>query len=116
MKQQTQVLFLALALGCSGGAGRDAGAADANDLSDSDGDTISDVDEGRDSGRGGRDSDLDRMPDYRDADSDNDGLLDAFEAGDEALATPPRDSDGDGTPDFLDLDSDANEIPDAREG
>ena len=46
---------------------------------DTDGDRISDEDEGRVEGR---DSDHDGTPDYLDDDSDNDGISDAIEAGD----------------------------------
>ncbi len=80
---------------------------------DSDGDTISDYDEGRASLV---DTDGDGTPDYLDADSDGDGISDSVEAGDANLATPPIDSDGDGIPDFRDLDSDDNGVPDAVEG
>ena len=56
---------------------------------DSDGDGISDVEEGEE------DSDDDGLPNFQDTDSDGDGLTDAEETGDE-------DSDQDGTPDRLD--------------
>ena len=79
---------------------------------DTDGDTISDVDEGV---AISRDSDKDGIPDYRDADSDGDGISDAIEAGDAVLATPPRDTDKDGIPDYLDVDSDNDRLPDALE-
>ena len=72
-----------------------------NDLleGDSDGDTISDSDEG---GAEELDTDGDGNPDYLDTDSDNDGILDAVEAGDDKIETPPIDSDGDNSPDFHD--------------
>jgi hypothetical protein len=89
-------------------AGTDAWRPDA----DTDGDFLTDAQEGRDLGT---DTDGDGTPDYLDGDSDGDGIPDAIEAGDTDLATPPRDSDGDGTPDFRDLDSDDNGIPDAME-
>lgn len=78
---------------------------------DSDGDTISDLEEGAPL----RDTDGDGTPDYLDDDSDQDGITDAFEAGDTDLATSPRDTDRDGTPDYIDLDSDGDGIPDATE-
>jgi len=46
------------------------------------------------------DTDGDGTPDVHDLDSDNDGMLDLVESGDEELYTPPVDSDGDGVPDF----------------
>ncbi|WP_456462320.1 T9SS type A sorting domain-containing protein [Reichenbachiella sp.] len=86
------------------------------------------------------DSDGDGVDDYADIDSDNDGIVDVFEAGGTAgsngqvagfvdadgngrndtqdvgaLSYP--DSDGDGTlPDYLDIDSDNDGIPDNVEG
>ncbi len=48
------------------------------------------------------DTDGDGTPDVFDLDSDDDGVLDIAEAGDDDLWTPPRDSDGDGVPDFRD--------------
>ena len=77
---------------------------------DSDGDTISDVDEGLD------DPDGDDQPNAEDKDSDGDGIPDSVEAGDEDLATAPVDSDGDEIPDYLDDDSDDDGLPDAVEG
>ncbi|WP_145758338.1 gliding motility-associated C-terminal domain-containing protein [Sediminicola sp. YIK13] len=51
-----------------------------------------------------------------DIDSDDDGILDAFEDlnldADGDPATNPTDSDGDGVPDYLDIDSDDDGIPD----
>jgi hypothetical protein len=108
--------LLGLAVGCDPGPSstrRDTGPGDATSrLRDSDGDTISDEDEGASSGR---DSDGDGIPDSLDEDSDDDGILDRDEAGDADLSTPPRDSDGDGVPDYADTDSDDNGIPDAAE-
>lgn len=78
---------------------------------DSDGDTISDFDEGN----GLVDTDGDGVPDHLDLDSDGDGIPDRVEAGDGDLATPPIDTDGDGIPDFRDLDSDGDGIPDRVE-
>ena len=60
--------------------------------------------------------DEDTIPDYRDEDSDGDGIVDRIEAGDDNLATPAWDTDLDGTPDFLDLDSDNDGTPDKEEG
>jgi len=60
------------------------------------------------------DTDSDGTPDYRDLDSDEDGVLDAVEG--QRPGEEPFDSDGDGTYDFRDLDSDANGVPDAIEG
>jgi hypothetical protein len=114
-------LFVALVHGCgtSGGSGSTvgtggSGASDAStNIKDSDGDTISDEDEGAATGV---DTDGDGIPDYLDTDSDGDGIPDSVEAGDSDPGTPPKDSDGDGIPDFRDLDSDGNGIPDAQEG
>lgn len=51
-----------------------------------------------------------------DLDSDDDGILDAWEDlntdGDNDPTTNPTDSDGDGIPDYLDIDSDDDGIPD----
>jgi hypothetical protein len=49
-----------------------------------------------------------------DTDSDNDGILDAVEAGPDA--TRPIDTDGDGMPDYVDTDSDNDGILDSAEG
>ena len=53
-------------------------------------------------------------------DSDNDGILNAFEDlnqdGDNNPATNPTDTDGDTIPDYLDIDSDGDGIPDNVEG
>jgi gliding motility-associated-like protein len=92
-----------------------------------------------------RDTDLDGVPNYRDIDSDNDGIHDVAEQGVvdqdqdgmpgispvkvdghgrvEADATGGNyvstsavlDTDNDGTPDFIDLDSDGDSIPDVLE-
>jgi large repetitive protein len=83
------------------------------------------------------DTDGDGKPDFRDLDSDNDGILDVRESngvdmnGDgradgapnasgvvssvPAAGAVPPDSDGDGKPDFRDLDSDNDGINDVRE-
>ncbi len=52
----------------------------------------------------GVDTDQDTIPDYRDPDSDNDGVPDSEEAGDSDRSTPPDsyDHDADGRPDFQD--------------
>ncbi len=98
--------------------GGDAGAIDtgippdSGVLPDSDGDTISDPDEGD----GNVDTDGDGTPDTADLDSDGDGIPDSVEAGDTDPTTPPVDSDGDGTPDFQDDDSDGDGILDQVEG
>ena len=76
---------------------------------DIDDDGISNDDEGT------GDADHDGTPNASDLDSDGDGILDAHEAGDDDINTPPVDSDLDGTPDFLDVDSDEDTIPDSVE-
>ncbi len=96
-----------------GGGGVRPSDGGARVFADADGDRISDVDEGA---AEERDTDSDGMPDYRDGDSDNDGIIDREEAGDEDTATPPVDSDGDGAPDYVDRDADGNGIEDADEG
>ena len=83
---------------------------------DTDGDGISDFDEGRFAPGGSDDSDGDGTPDYLDLDSDDDGIDDSIEAGDVSLSSPPVDSDFDGTPDFRDTDSDNNGVLDSIEG
>jgi len=89
----------------------DSGTIDTGSIDwvDSDGDLISDEEEGD------GDSDGDGIPDYLDEDSDNDGIADIVESGDEWVGSAPLDSDGDGIPDYLDLDSDGDGIPDAAE-
>ncbi len=77
---------------------------------DSDYDWILDGDEVSDGAGGNQDGD--QFIDALDSDSDGDGRLDADEAGDLLLETPPVDSDGDGMPDYLDLDSDDDGIAD----
>src|SRR5574337_1947304 len=95
------VLLIACGPGQHGMGGDDTG----DPMQDSDGDGISDVDEGR---AQNVDTDHDGTPDYLDTDSDNDGIPDYREAGDLDLTTLPIDSDNDGTPDFRDTDSDNN--------
>ncbi|RME25843.1 MAG: VWA domain-containing protein [Deltaproteobacteria bacterium] len=80
---------------------------------DSDGDFIADVEEGKDQKV---DTDGDGVPDFKDDDSDGDGILDSVEAGDQDAKTPAVDTDGDGTPDFQDTDSDGNGVDDGQEG
>ena len=87
----------------------DAFPNDPNEDADQDNDGIGDNAEGRGSGaEDHRDSDDDGTADYRDDDSDNDGIRDFIE-GDE-------DEDDDGTPNYLDSDSDNDGIPDSVEG
>lgn len=76
---------------------------------DSDGDTISDGDDGLE------DADDDGIANALDDDSDGDGYSDADEAGDTLVDTPPADLDFDGIPNFLDLDSDGDGLPDDEE-
>ena len=59
------------------------------------------------------DTDKDGAYDFLDLDSDNDGIPDAIEAGNDPKN--PVDTDQDGTPDFRDIDSDNDGIPDAIE-
>ncbi len=59
-----------------------------------------------DATEGAGDTDGDGVPNYRDLDSDNDGLPDAMET---------FDSDGDGSADYIDPDSDNDGIPDSVE-
>jgi hypothetical protein len=63
------------------------------------------------------DTDGDGRPDYRDLDSDNDGINDVEEGGAtdadgdgliDIILTNPTDTDGDGSPDYRDLDSNNN--------
>ena len=86
------------------------------------------------------DSDADGTPDFRDTDSDNDGIFDLVEAGGvdndtsgtidgfqdadgkgvddnvQASGLPLFDTDGNGTLDYRDVDSDGDSIPDRIEG
>ena len=100
MRQVLWAAMVACLIGCGGGSSVDT-----------DGDTISDVDEGATS----KNTDGDEFADYLDLDSDGDGIPDAIEAGDDVLETPPVDTDGDGVPDFVDLDSDDDFISDSDE-
>jgi len=94
---------------------RASGCIPVRDLTDSDGDGVVDLDEGKDAPGGSWDTDGDGTPDFRDTDSDGDGLPDRREAGDSDPGTPPVDSDRDGTPDVRDLDSDDDGLSDADE-
>nr|WP_298794575.1 gliding motility-associated C-terminal domain-containing protein [uncultured Allomuricauda sp.] len=62
------------------------------------------------------DTDGDGVPDNKDIDSDNDGIIDTVEDenldGDDCYWTNPTDTDGDGVPDYLDIDSDDDGIID----
>ncbi|MCC7535473.1 MAG: hypothetical protein IT379_04645, partial [Deltaproteobacteria bacterium] len=80
-------------------------------LADSDGDTITDLQESA----GLLDTDRDGLPDSVDPDTDADGVPDAEEAGDADLSTLPIDSDSDATPDFRDADSDNDGLSDGDE-
>jgi hypothetical protein len=97
--------------------GRDGGVT-CSDHADSDGDGISDTNEGARENPP-RDTDHDGTPDFQDNDSDGDGIPDSVEARNGGNpCTPPVDSDGDGKADFRDLDSDdANDasVPDTAE-
>jgi len=87
----------------------DAGCADTApadgvcDGPDGDGDGVAD-----DADAGIPNTDGDSQPDYRDLDSDDDGLLDEFEG--------EGDPDGDDVPNYRDLDSDDDGIVDLAEG
>lgn len=76
---------------------------------DSDGDTVSDGDDGV------GDADGDGTINALDTDSDGDGYGDAVEAGDGDWQTVPVDSDFDGISDLRDLDSEQDGLPDAQE-
>jgi len=90
---------------------------------DEDGDGISNGEEGC---LNGRDSDGDKIPDWQDFDSDDDGIYDDIEKGTktstgkcEGAKAPkdgwPCDNDGDGVPDYLDVDSDGDGLLDKEE-
>lgn len=102
--------LLVVSCGPASSGGDDDGSSDT---ADSDGDLISNADEGMATGT---DTDGDGTPDYKDDDSDGDGIPDYREAGDADAASAPVDSDGDGIPDFRDTDSDANGRPDGIDG
>ncbi|MCB1754195.1 MAG: OmpA family protein [Gammaproteobacteria bacterium] len=71
-------------------------------------DTDSDADGIDDAVEGSTDTDADGTADFRDTDSDDDGILDLDEG--------TLDSDGDGAADFRDIDADNDGIPDSDEG
>ncbi|HEY8518949.1 MAG TPA: putative Ig domain-containing protein [Gammaproteobacteria bacterium] len=109
----------------SGASGADADGDGIDDAWDVDYTGGPDVNgDGVDDAAIGRDTDGDGVADYRDLDSDGDGLFDVVEGagfvGDEdGLAEPgtppthfPRDLDGDGVPDYLDLDSNGDGVYD----
>jgi hypothetical protein len=128
------VIALFLAASCAGdefekeknGGPTDAsfesgGAICSDPAGDEDNDGIANGDEGC---LTGRDSDHDKIPDWQDFDSDDDGIYDDKERGDRDAngmckskpeSTWPCDSDGDGVPDFLDVDSDGDGLLDADE-
>ena len=87
------------------------GAGLDNESGDSDGDTISDLDEIGD-WMDPTNTDGEDEIDALDTDSDNDGYLDIDEAGDDDLSTPAIDTDEDGIADFRDTDSDNDDVPD----
>ena len=105
--------WLLAQVACGGGepCGGEPSAAEMASL-DTDGDGISDADEGRPTSL---DTDGDGIADYRDLDSDGDGITDQLEVGDANLASSALDSDGDGTPDFRDSDTDGDSILDTVE-
>ncbi len=112
----TMTLILALVLAACDSQGLLSGDARTDPCTpetDTDGDGISDMDEGR---YEDVDTDGDTLPDYLDEDSDDDTIPDAVEGGDLDHTTPPVDSDRDGTPDFRDTDSDDNGVLDEDEG
>lgn len=87
---------------------------------DADGDTIIDLHEGfadpdAEEPVPSTDTDGDGTADYLDEDSDDDGIPDIDEAGDDDPLTIAWDTDGDGEKDFRDLDADDNCIADADE-
>ncbi|MGZ3418052.1 MAG: hypothetical protein ACXVEE_09325 [Polyangiales bacterium] len=85
---------------------------------DTDCDGISDKDEGRFAAAGPTDTDKDGTPDYKDDDSDGDGIPDRLEWRKSGCDTPvadENDADGDGIPNFQDTDSDGNGLSDKDE-
>ena len=82
---------------------------------DTDGDGLDDAYDGDNKGTyiAPVDTDKDGKPDFRELDSDNDGIPDKVEAGKDGAN--PVDTDGDGMPDFRELDSDNDGIPDVDE-
>lgn len=103
--------LLCLGWGLLAACGEDAKGDAAT--TDTDGDGISDLFEGRDERVN---TDGDSLLDYEDPDSDADGLKDSLEGGNGGdLSMRPRDSDSDGVPNFQDRDSDGNGIDDSEE-
>jgi hypothetical protein len=85
-----------------------------DDTTDSDGDGIPDITDGRPENFATTpelDSDNDGIADVYDLDDDNDGILDTIEE----QGSPELDTDGDGVPDRLDLDADNDGILDLVE-
>lgn len=101
-------LLVVLLLTACGSSDSKKSTSQSGDLDE---DSISDELEGK---ADERDTDGDGLPDYRDLDSDYDGILDSVEAGG-VDASAPRDTDGDGKPDYVDTDSDGDGISDADE-
>ncbi|GLB51647.1 hypothetical protein NBRC110019_06860 [Neptunitalea chrysea] len=86
------------------------------DLTDTDGDGLSDVAENM---LLGQDTDSDNIPDYLDDDDDNDGVLTVDEMPDENGNGVPDDSydlDGDDIPNYLDTDDDGDGVLTEDEG
>ncbi|KYF88845.1 hypothetical protein BE17_40855 [Sorangium cellulosum] len=110
-------LLLSVPIGCTAASNTQAPPPPPVDagptIVDTDGDGISDEDEGRDDAI---DTDGDGVPDFEDTDSDGDGLPDKVEGAIRPGQTEMPDSDDDGVPDFRDEDSDGNGIPDDEEG
>ena len=90
----------------------------SDEAADADGDGIPNGVEGC---KSERNSDDDAIADWRDPDSDNDGIPDRIEAGTPGACRGPKpgtwpcDSDGDGIADYLDLDSDGDGVDDRDE-
>ncbi|MFH6981797.1 Ig-like domain-containing protein, partial [Marinoscillum luteum] len=96
---------------CKSSGDIDASLSDQQ-LCDSDGDGVSDLEEDID-GDGdptNDDSDDDGTPDYLDTDDDGDGVLTEDEDTDGDGDPTNDDSDGDGTPDYLDTDDDGDGV------
>jgi hypothetical protein len=72
---------------------------------------------GNNTGQECLDTDLDGIQDYRDTDSDDDGIPDLFEKNcNEGVGEGnPCDTDGDGIPDYIDIDSDQDGVLDGSE-
>jgi hypothetical protein len=128
------LLSLVLLVGCAAddfegsdadlGIGQNDGGKTCNDpTKDEDNDGIPNGDEGC---LTSRDTDGDKIPDWQDFDSDDDGIYDDVESGGKTAggkcegAKPPKDgwpcdTDGDGVPDYLDVDSDGDGLLDKEE-